>query len=388
VSFFRRLFDPRARRALDAEAAGDLRKAATLWVDMGHTEKAAELLTRAGERAGALEEKVQAWVEALRLVDEEKVDVRRDLEVRIGLAVLADARERGAVSADRRRHLADAAERLERVGRWTDAADAWEILGRAEDLARCLEKAGEIERLEQVLEKSHAAEQRAARLRRLIGEHELALRVGARELARRALREAAQLAPEDAVIADMLRRLEEKWPRGRRLRLAVDGARVGLVGTLPAVLGRAEADVPLRGLSVSRRHCEVDVRGETVVVRDLGSRNGTRVAGLPLAGEIALSGPTEIGLGDDVAVRVSPTARGIAIEVVRGVDVGARFLVGTSELRVPGVAATFSFEGDRAVMTPDPGAEVSLGPQSVAAPMDLLHGDTLTIDGVCVEVLP
>ena len=35
VSFFRRLFDSRARQALDAEVQGDLRKAAYLWVDMG-----------------------------------------------------------------------------------------------------------------------------------------------------------------------------------------------------------------------------------------------------------------------------------------------------------------------------------------------------------------
>lgn len=387
MSFFRRLFDTRARQALDAEVQGDLRRAAYLWVDMGDPQKAADLMTRLGEQAKPVEEKVQAWLDALRFLPPEQEDARRALEARIGTAVLRSARERGVAGADAKRRLADAAERLERAERWIDAADCFELLGRTEDLARCLEQAGEIERLEKVLEASHAKEHRASRLRRLIGEQEMAVRVGARDVARRALRDAVLLAPEDPSIAELLRRLEEKWPRGRRLRLDVAGARVGLVGTLPAALGRSDADVLVRGGSVSRRHCEVDRRGDAVVVRDLGSRNGTLVAGVPIAGEIVLTGPTEIGLGDDVAVRVSPGAQGIAIDVVRGLDRGERVVVGETELRVAGLAASFVFVDDRAVLQPDPGIEVVLGAQSVAAGIDLLYGDAITVGGVRVEVI-
>ena len=60
--------------------------------------------------------------------------------------------------------------------------------------------------------------------------------------------------------------------------------------------------------------------------------------------EIALSGPTEVGLGDDVTLRVSPGAQGIAIEVLRGLDRGERVVAGEQELRVDGLAATFVFE--------------------------------------------
>lgn len=366
---------------------GDLRKAAYLWVDMGDPAKAAELMTRLGEQVKPVEEKVQAWLDALRFLPPEQEDGRKELEARIGTAVLESARERGVVSTDAKKRLADAAQRLERAERWNEAADCFELLGKTEDLARCLEQAGDIERLEAVLTTSHAAEHRAARLRRLIAEQEMATTVGARDVARRALRDATMLAPEDPSIADLLRRLEEKWPRGRRLRLDVDGVRVGLVGKLPAVLGRADADVVMRGGSVSRRHCEIDRRGDAVVVRDLGSRNGTLVSGVPIAGEIVLSGPTEVGLGDDVAVRVSPGDRGITIEVVRGLDRGERVIVGETELRVAGLEATFVFEGDRAVMQPDPGVPVVLGAQGVAAGIDLLYGDALTVGGVRIEVL-
>ncbi|UJR81060.1 FHA domain-containing protein [Sandaracinus amylolyticus] len=387
MSFFRRLFDTRARQALDAEVQGDLRKAAYLWVDMGDPGKAAELMTRLGEQAKNVEEKVQAWVDALRFMPPDREDGRRDLEARIGVAVLESARERGAVSADAKRKLVDAAERLERAEKWVEAADCYELLGRNEDLARCLEHAGEIERLEKVLETTHAKEQRDARLRRLVSEQEMATRVGARDVARRALREATLLAPSDPSIAEMLRRIEEKWPRGRRLKLDVGGARVGLVGSLPAVIGRSDADVVVRGGSVSRRHCEIARREDAVVVRDLGSRNGTLIAGVPIAGEIALSGPTEIGLGDDVSLRVSPGAQGIAIDVLRGLDRGERVVAGEAELRVAGLSATFVFVDDRAVMQPDAGVSVVLGAQNVAAGVDLLYGDVITVGGVRVEVL-
>jgi hypothetical protein len=387
LSFFRRLFDSRARQALDAEASGDLRRAAYLWVDMGNPEKAADLMTRAGERAKSVDERVHAWSDALRFLPAESEDARRELESKIGIAVLDAAREQGATSAESKRRLLDAAARLERAEKWIEAADCFELLGQTDDLARCLEKAGEVDRLERVLEKTTNAELRGERLRRLVSEQEMAIKVGAREVARHALREAVALAPEDTAIAEMLRRLEEKWPKGRRLRLDVGGKRVGLVGTLPATIGRSDADLVVRGGSVSRQHCQIDRKGSQVVVRDLGSRNGTLVAGVPIAGEIALSGPTEVGLGDDVSVRVGPGERGITIDVVRGLDRGEHVVVGERELRVRDVAATFSFHGDRAIVSPDHGVPMVLGAQPVAASIDLLYGDVVTIDGVRVEVI-
>ncbi|MFM8734775.1 MAG: FHA domain-containing protein [Pirellulales bacterium] len=53
--------------------------------------------------------------------------------------------------------------------------------------------------------------------------------------------------------------------------------------SLPAVIGRGEGvSLRLKEDSVSRRHCEVIARDGTVVIRDLGSTNGTRVEGVHL----------------------------------------------------------------------------------------------------------
>lgn len=53
-----------------------------------------------------------------------------------------------------------------------------------------------------------------------------------------------------------------------------------VVDHLPYVIGRlSDCDLELRSRTVSRRHCVIEVIGERVFLRDLGSRNGTLVDG-------------------------------------------------------------------------------------------------------------
>lgn len=69
--------------------------------------------------------------------------------------------------------------------------------------------------------------------------------------------------------------------------------------SLPAVIGRGEgASLRLKEDSVSRRHCEVIDRDGTVVIRDLGSTNGTQVDGVELEPNVE----TEIASGSVVQV--------------------------------------------------------------------------------------
>lgn len=69
--------------------------------------------------------------------------------------------------------------------------------------------------------------------------------------------------------------------------------------SLPVVIGRGEgATLRLTEDSVSRRHCEIVDRDGTVVLRDLGSTNGTLLDGAPLARE----GEAEVASGGVVQV--------------------------------------------------------------------------------------
>jgi DNA-binding winged helix-turn-helix (wHTH) protein len=64
------------------------------------------------------------------------------------------------------------------------------------------------------------------------------------------------------------------------------------------VIGRdPRADVVIESTTVSRRHARLCVDRETVTIEDLGSRNGTFVAGRRVDGVTVLSDRDEIGLG-------------------------------------------------------------------------------------------
>jgi DNA-binding NtrC family response regulator len=90
--------------------------------------------------------------------------------------------------------------------------------------------------------------------------------------------------------------------RGRRYLLVFEAGRTRLVD-LPEhgvlVLGRdLEAEIVLDDSSVSRRHAEITCDGPIVTIRDLGSRNGTRLA----ATDERLTGPTPLAPGHAVKI--------------------------------------------------------------------------------------
>ncbi|MGH2761458.1 MAG: FhaA domain-containing protein, partial [Thermoleophilaceae bacterium] len=98
---------------------------------------------------------------------------------------------------------------------------------------------------------------------------------------------------------------QQKQPRGAQKRTAhltetkaivsLDDRRYVLDGPI-AVLGRSrECDCVLAEPSVSRRHAELRRVGGRWLLRDLGSRNGTRVNGVRVLEE------TEVGPGDRVS---------------------------------------------------------------------------------------
>ncbi|MDC0935660.1 FHA domain-containing protein [Pirellulales bacterium] len=89
------------------------------------------------------------------------------------------------------------------------------------------------------------------------------------------------------------------------------GAKVGAkvaVKKKQFVIGRAaECHLHVGTTSISRKHCVIERNGQTVTVKDLGSRNGTIVNGKKIVGETELSAGDEIELGPlTLQVRISP----------------------------------------------------------------------------------
>ena len=72
-----------------------------------------------------------------------------------------------------------------------------------------------------------------------------------------------------------------------------------VVDSLPAELGRSpEVDLVLVDDTVSRRHAELRRDGARWLLRDLGSRNGTRVNGVRLLDEAEVRAGDRVSFGD------------------------------------------------------------------------------------------
>lgn len=87
-------------------------------------------------------------------------------------------------------------------------------------------------------------------------------------------------------------------------------------------LGRAdENDIVLGGDLVSRKHARLLVQGDALRLEDLGSRNGSRINGLPLQGTRDLAPGDVVTLGENtLSVRQPHTVESAATEMV---DLGA-----------------------------------------------------------------
>ena len=72
---------------------------------------------------------------------------------------------------------------------------------------------------------------------------------------------------------------------------------------LPTVIGRAaEADLVIDDETVSRRHAELSGDRGELVLRDLGSSNGTTLNGNPMVGELGLHDGDLVGFGSATVV--------------------------------------------------------------------------------------
>lgn len=385
MRLWRLLFSPSYRRARRAEGLGEYREAAALYAQAGATDEAATALLFLAARSSNPEERSEALADALRWLPEGRPQ-RTDVQVRLAEITLEEIQRARAVQPEERGHLAEAARCFEAAGRWAEAAAAHELLGRDEDAARCLAAAGELERFEEVLERTARKDSHERAVRTAMRTYAAAMDAGARLEARAALREAASNGTDDKDLGRLLWELEAKWLPPYRAALRIDGSPIRLAGRLPAALGRADADVLLRGGTLSRCHAVVSRRADRIVVRDMGSKNGTTVGGVPVEGEVVVRGPVRVGLGEDLVVEASLFgAQALRLEVVQGLDRGVVVLAGP-ELRPEGLSAPVRFPGGVATLYPQPEAPVALFGRRCVTPVVLIDGDVLRVGDRMVEV--
>jgi hypothetical protein len=255
--------------------------------------------------------------------------------------------------------------------------------------------------MEKVLgrEEERARQRRA--LRQAFADYQMHMRTGDRDAARDALRTCLELSDDTSEHRRLLDQLESRLITGGRAVLRIrQGARVAVAGGGPVVLGRDSlCDLALRSGGISRRHAEIrcdEADGAArFTLRDLGSRNGTLIGGMPIGGAVPLTERGRFHLGDqcELAYAVAGEPPVLDLRVDGGLDAGTVLLFGAAGARLPlaqvaELAAVVTFRDGRPLLAPAGDSHViSLDGEPVTrGVVQLIHGDRLAVDGVEVDV--
>ncbi|HET7504056.1 MAG TPA: FHA domain-containing protein, partial [Kofleriaceae bacterium] len=252
---------------------------------------------------------------------------------------------------------------------------------------------GLVERMEAALAKDDAAHHAVREETDAFAGYQTAMQVGRRDDARAELVRAIASASAAAEYRRLLDQLDtamltagkvELRRRGKPLIVACAAGRI--------VLGRdALCDLTLRAGGVSRQHAEIDHSGEAFVLRDLDSRNGTSLAGLPLAGRVPLVGSGQFALGDECAIDFESSGGALILRVRAGLDRGVSLIAGAPGERLAlaplGLPLDVVFQRGRPLLGRGGAITVTFNDEPLGdVRVQLIRGDRLLADGDEIDV--
>lgn len=389
MSLFARLVSRNYRRGLAAEARGQLAQAAEAFARAGRSRDVVRVRRQLATRAEDPAQRARALREVL-ILGEGVLDA----ETLRGLRAEA-ARALIRVEGDREAH-GEAATLFEQAGDHLGAADALLSLGRYEQARRALTHGRHFERLEQIdraeADRRHTTHQSSEALATAKADHQ----AGERDRALRAIEALDRASPaQQRDEAQRLRAEIEGARTGPRMALAAIGVgqRVTCIADLPAILGRTEdSPLPLRDPGVSRQHARV-IHDGAFRLEDLESRNGTFLAGIPIAGSMELDTPGYFTLGERCRIGFEPVLPGaVVLTVDRGLAAGARaaLMDGPVELSalIEGAPSGARLSFDRGWFVVVAAVDTALNGQQVetGARIQLLVGDRIALGELVIEV--
>lgn len=393
MGFFGRLFNSDLRVAQAAEARGRVDLAAEHYGLAGDRAGAVRMHLARADRAIDRAAELAALHDALHWAGEDPT-LRTTPAARLGQLMLASARAEGIGTERDRARVRTAAALLVEGGEHGLAGEAYALLGDHSGAAAAYSAGGLIDALETTLARVDDAGERQRAIELHFADYQTFHQVGRRDDARAALAACVQ-AGGGARYQQLLDQLDGARLTGGRVALRAAGGAATIACGLPLIaLGRdVLCEVPLRSAGISRRHAELIVGGTTpFAVRDAGSRNGTRLGGVLLAGTLPLRGAVELGLADDLVLDVEVgEAPDVLVATVRGgLDRGTRLVAAAPGVRcpldalAPGLSVLFA--DGRPWLGRDGGA-FTLGDQRVAeGRVQLVRGDRVEVDGLRLEV--
>ncbi len=366
-----------AARARSAEVRGDFARAAELYVESGRPVEAARVMLLRGDGEPDHRARLQHYTHAARTAPEgteENVQARKKRALLL-LALAGDV----ALSAVHRRDVEDAARELEAVGEHERAAQAYASIDDHEGEARALTSAGEVDRLEFLLASEQHKERGQRKRRDRQAEVDLLLTSGRRREALELLEILARESPDDATVRERVTGLRARAAKGPLVSISMQDTRITLAFSTELVVGRSEGTVLVPSSAVSRQHLAVSRSGEQFYVRDLGSRNGTQLRGLPIRGALPVGEGLELRLGREVPVTVAPSQllEGAIELAVPGQRVTSTF--GPVRLHVPGGVWTLEAAPDGLIELRAGAPTAYLGDVALGDGTTLLVGDALAL---------
>jgi hypothetical protein len=396
VTFFKRMFSADFRRAVAAEAAGDYSEAARAYALAGEHAKVAEMHLLRAERAPSPEARLAELRAAVRWADPAEPD-GRSARRRIARALFNWARQAGVVSEADRAVVREAAALFTEAGDHAGAGECQELIGDELAASESYQRSGDLEKLEAVLQREETRRRHQNRVTDAFEEYRLQLAGGERDQALSAIRRCALEGGGDAAgYRQKLEELEARLLVEGAVTLRAGGHDVRYVGAYPLVLGReAICQVPLRDAGISRRHCEIAFEGGKLALRDLQSKNGTTLAGIPLepGGILPLDGEGELGVGEVCRFRFSARPPRIELEAVGGLDRGLK-VIGSAQPIALGTTvhrAELSFGAGRPRLATADGRPIDLNGVHAGSSVQLIRGDVVTLgagpDALRIEVV-
>jgi len=380
MGLFDRIFGDRgsAADARKAELRGDLTRAIDLWAEADKPEEVARVMILRGDAETDVRQRLQHYVQAVGTAPTGS-PVHKQARIKRASFMLALAGD-SPISATTRRDLLHAAKDLEDLGETDRAAEAYALAKDTEGQARALMHGGDVERLEALLSDEQSKVTLERGRSRAHSEVEMLLFAGRRREALAAAQRLAEGAPLDREARQWVDGLLARRVVAGVCRIVLSGRPLNLIVDDEVVIGRTEGALLVPSTVLSRRHLSFAKRKDGVVVAlDLGSRNGTFLRGMRIAGPLPIGDGVELELGGTVKVRVAPSA---VFEGAIDVEVGGERYVGPLGPALLGVGAW------RLERTPDGWVEFVTGdgPPAYGGDMVMSSRTTLLVGDRFAEV--
>ena len=274
------------------------------------------------------------------------------------------------------------------------AGEALEAIGDHLGAANAYSAGGLVERMEQALAKDDDALSRSRTETDAFANYETHMRVGRRDDARSELARALATAAVAGDYRRLLDQLDTALLSAGRVELRRRGKPfVVACAASKIVLGRDPlCDLTLRAGGVSRQHAEIEQVGGTFQLRDLDSRNGTSIGGLPLVGRVPLADSGRFGLGDECTIDFEVANGVMILRLLGGLDRGAALIAGAEgqrlDLAAVGLPVDLIFQRGRPLLGRGTCRELQFNdePLGESVRVQLIRDDRLVADGDEIDI--